>query len=215
VDTVPDQEPGREHYFTARPASPAERRPLRVRLGNREVEVETAGGIFSPGRIDLGTEVLLRSVPEPPAIGDLLDLGCGWGPVALTLAMAAPRATVWAVDVNERALDLARLNAQRLGLENVRAVRPREVPEALRFAAIWSNPPIRVGKDALHEMLLTWLGRLAPGGAAYLVVQRNLGADSLQRWLDERAAAGEVGAGSAERVASAKGFRVLRVEARR
>jgi 16S rRNA G1207 methylase RsmC len=194
-----------DHYFTAAPASAGERRTLQVVLAGREVEVETAGGVFSPDHVDLGTRVLLRAVPEPPTEGDLVDVGCGWGPVALTLALLSPAAHVWAVDVNERALDLVRRNARRLGLDNVTAVTPDEVPAGLRPTTIWSNPPIRVGKAALHDLLGTWLGRLAADGEAYLVVQRNLGADSLQTWL--RA---ELGC-PAERVASAKGFRVLRV----
>ncbi|MGP7961353.1 class I SAM-dependent methyltransferase [Sanguibacter sp. A247] len=194
-----------DHYFTAVPASADERRHLTVTLAGREVEVETATGVFSPGHIDLGTRVLLRTVPTPPATGDLLDLGCGWGPVALTMALESPDATVWAVDVNERALDLVRRNATRLGLTNVRAVRPQDVPADVRFAAVWSNPPIRVGKEALHDMLRTWLPRLAPGAAGHLVVQRNLGADSLSAWIDR-----EVAPGTAK-CASAKGFRVLLV----
>ncbi|WP_315095750.1 methyltransferase [uncultured Cellulomonas sp.] len=197
-----------DHYFTARPASPDERRLLRVHLAGREVEVETAGGIFSPDHVDLGTRVLLEHVPEPPATGDLLDLGCGWGPIALTMALEAPSARVWAVDVNERALDLVRRNAERLGVTNLTAVRPEEVPEDTTFAALWSNPPIRVGKAALHEMLTHWLRRLTPGGEAHLVVGKNLGADSLQRWI-----AAELGV-TVERTASAKGFRVLAVRDR-
>ncbi|MBO3084352.1 class I SAM-dependent methyltransferase [Cellulomonas fengjieae] len=197
-----------DHYFTARPASPDERRLLRVLLAGREVEVETAGGIFSPDHVDLGTRVLLDHVPDPPGEGDLLDLGCGWGPIALTLALRSPSARVWAVDVNERSLDLTRRNAERLGLSNVRAVRPDEVPDEVRLAALWSNPPIRVGKPALHAMLTQWLGRLAPGAEAHLVVGKNLGADSLQRWI-----AAELGR-SVERTASVKGFRVLAVRDR-
>jgi len=197
-----------DHYFTAQPASPDERRLLRVRLAGRDVEVETAGGIFSPDHVDLGTRVLLDNAPEPPAEGDLLDLGCGWGPIALTLALESPGARVWAVDVNERALDLTRRNAERLGVTNVRAVTPDQVPEDVELAAIWSNPPIRVGKEALHAMLTRWLGRRAPGGQAHLVVSKNLGADSLQRWI-----AAELGV-DVERTASAKGFRVLAVRDR-
>ncbi|WP_456846114.1 class I SAM-dependent methyltransferase [Cellulomonas sp. P5_C6] len=197
-----------DHYFTAQPASPDERRLLRVRLAGRDVEVETAGGIFSPDHVDLGTRVLLEHVPAPPAEGDLLDLGCGWGPIALTLALESPGARVWAVDVNERALDLTRRNAERLGATNVRAVTPDGVPDDVAFAAIWSNPPIRVGKEALHAMLTLWLGRRAPGGEAQLVVGKNLGADSLQRWI-----AAELGV-VVDRTASAKGFRVLAVRDR-
>ncbi|NMR19511.1 methyltransferase [Cellulomonas fimi] len=198
-----------DHYFTARPASADERRTITVRLAGRDLELETAGGVFSPARLDLGTEVLLRSAPAPPQEGDLLDLGCGWGPVALTLALESPRARVWAVDVNERALDLVRRNAARLGIDTVRAVTPDEVPDDVALAALWSNPPIRVGKAALHGMLVHWLPRLAPGAEAHLVVQRNLGADSLHRWLAERLGP----AATVTRSASAKGFRVLRVTA--
>ena len=194
-----------DHYFTARPASAEERRTLLVRLAGRDVEVDVASGVFSPGGIDKGTQVLLREVPAPPTSGDLLDLGSGWGPLALTMALESPDATVWAVDVNERALDLVRRNAERLGVANVRACTPDAVPDDVSFAAVWSNPPIRVGKDTLHDMLRRWLPRLAPGGTAWLVVQKNLGADSLGRWI-----AAELGL-TVERAASSKGFRVLRV----
>ncbi|MGW8567200.1 class I SAM-dependent methyltransferase [Isoptericola sp. NPDC055881] len=194
-----------DHYFTARPASAAERRRAVVRLAGQDVEVDVASGVFSPGRIDKGTQVLLREVPPAPATGDLLDLGCGWGPVALTMALTSPEATVWAVDVNERALDLLRSTATRLGLDNLRAVRAEEVPDDVQFAAIWSNPPIRVGKAVLHDLLRAWLPRLGPDAAAWLVVQKNLGSDSLARWIET-----ELGR-DVERAASSKGFRVLRV----
>jgi 16S rRNA (guanine1207-N2)-methyltransferase len=198
---------GGDHYFSASPAGRDERRTMAVRLDGWDVEVVTAGGVFSPDRLDLGTRVLLRSVPDPPADGDLLDLGCGWGPLALTLAHRSPAARVWAVDVNARALDLTRGNAQRLHLDGVRPVLPEQVPDDVGFAAIWSNPPIRVGKAELHALLLRWLPRLLPGAQAHLVVQRHLGADSLHAWL-----AGALAPGlTVERAASAKGYRVLRV----
>ncbi|MFI2363312.1 class I SAM-dependent methyltransferase [Promicromonospora sp. NPDC019610] len=194
-----------DHYFTAQPASDDERRTRIVRLAGRELEVEVAAGVFSPGGLDKGTAVLLDHVPPPPATGDLLDLGCGWGPITISLALAAPEAAVWAVDVNERALDLVRRNAERLGLENVRAALPDDVPDDVRFAACWSNPPIRVGKQALHDLLTRWLPRLEPDAAAWLVVQKNLGSDSLARWITEALGL------TVERTTSSKGFRVLRV----
>lgn len=197
-----------DHYFSAQPVSAAERRPLLVRLAGEERELETASGIFSPNHIDDGTQVLLDEAPAPVLEGNLLDIGCGWGPLALTLALESPRATVWAIDVNDRALDLVRRNAERLGLENVRACRPEAVPSELHFAGIWSNPPIRIGKAALHELLETWLPRLEPGGDAWLVVQRNLGADSLHRWMIDRFAPASI-----ERAAVGKGFRLLRFTA--
>lgn len=195
-----------DHYFTASPASAAERRNLSVELAGRRVTLVTAGGIFSPGRVDVGTGVLLREAPTPPHTGHLLDLGCGWGPIALSLGLRSPQAHVYAVDVNERALDLARTNAATIGIEHFTASRPEEVPPDVRFDAIWSNPPIRVGKGVLHEMLGTWLPRLQPGGTAYLVASKNLGADSLQRWVNANLAGL-----SCKRYATSRGFRVLAV----
>jgi 16S rRNA G1207 methylase RsmC len=185
-------------------------RPLSVTLAGVPRRLHTGNGIFSPDRIDVGTSVLLSSVPAPPPGGDFLDIGCGWGPIALTLALEAPRATVWAVDVNERALDLVRRNAETLGLENVRAVLPDDVPDDVRFRTIWSNPPIRVGKSELHAILERWVPRLQPGSDGYLVVQRNLGSDSLHRWL-ETTLPEDFGV---TRASTGKGYRVLKVRRR-
>lgn len=198
---------GSEHYFSASPASPENLRRIRVTLAGRELELTTAGGVFSPDHLDTGTQVLLSNTPPPPPGGDLLDLGCGWGPIALSLAFDSPHATVWAVDVNERALDLVRRNAEALGLHNVNASLPDDVPEGVRFRTIRSNPPIRVGKHELHGLLERWIPRLDERSDAWLVVQRNLGSDSLQRWL---AATFDRGY-SVHRAATGRGFRVLRV----
>ena len=199
-----------EHYFSSSPGSELVLRTISVRLAGRDLEVTTANGIFSPERIDTGTQVLLSNTPAPPPGGNLLDLGCGWGPIALTLALDSPRATVWAVDVNRRALDLVRRNADQLGLDNIRAVTPDEVPADVTFTTIWSNPPIRVGKNELHDLLLAWLPRLDPGSDAWLVVQKNLGSDSLHRWLQAELPSDYV----VLRAATNKGFRVLRARHR-
>lgn len=174
-----------EHYFSSSPESEFKLRRFHARLAGQDYELTTAGGIFSPDRVDIGTQVLLGNVPPPPAEGNLLDLGSGWGPISLTLALQSPGATVWAVDVNERALDLVRRNAETLGLTNVNAVRPENVPDDVTFQTIWSNPPIRVGKVELHGMLQKWIPRLEPGTDGWFVVQRNLGSDSLHRWMEE------------------------------
>ena len=196
-----------DHYFTAAPTASAQPREVRFTVAGREFTLASAAGVFSATRLDPGTAVLLRKAELPPASagGAMLDLGCGFGPISCVLATVAPAATVWAVDVNERARDLAAANAARLGLaDRVRVAAPEEVPADVGFAQIWSNPPIRVGKDELHELLLRWLPRLAPDGVAWLVVGRHLGGDSLHRWLAEQG-------WQVERHASQKGFRVLRV----
>ena len=169
-----------QQYFEPRPSAAHRPGLVRVVLPDVYLELETDSGVFSPGRLDPGTRFLLEAGPAPPSAGDLLDLGCGYGPVACTLASRAPAATVWAVDVNERALDLCARNAAKAGLGNVRCVAPDSPDIPPRLAGIWSNPPVRIGKAALHELLLTWLAaRPAPGAGANLVMGRNLGADSL------------------------------------
>ena len=194
-----------DHYFSQEPQSEFKSKKIKVFLAGRELTLETAGGTFSPDHLDAGTFVLLQHLDEAPDSGNLLDVGCGWGPIAIALALRNPNATVWAIDVNERSLELTRANAASLGLGNVRVCRPEEVPSELNFSGIWSNPPIRVGKDALHQILQTWLPRLAEECEAYLVVAKNLGADSLLTWLQDSFA--EL---TSERIDTAKGFRVIR-----
>ncbi|SDS46165.1 class I SAM-dependent methyltransferase [Actinopolymorpha singaporensis] len=194
-----------DHYFAATPESKATPRTVTFSAYGQAYTLGSSTGVFSGDRLDLGTSVLMREVPLPARPGTFLDLGCGWGPIAAVLATQVPGSTVWAVDVNTRALDLTRDNAARLGVaERVRVAAPDDVPGDVRFDQIWSNPPIRIGKPALHALLERWLPRLAPDGVAWLVVGRNLGADSLQRWLAEQG-------WRCERHASAKGFRVLAV----
>lgn len=195
-----------EHYFTAEPAAADERRTINVPLAGVTRAVQVAPGIFSPDRIDQGTSVLLQSAPLPPETGTFLDLGCGWGPIALTLGLESPNATVYGVDVNERALDLARANATSLGLNNLRLGTADEIPSSVSFDLIWSNPPIRVGKAVLHDLMRTWLPRLSADGEAYLVVQKNLGSDSLHKWLNEN-----LDDLATDRFTSVRGFRILRV----
>ncbi len=196
-----------EHYFAAEPGSAEHRRRVPVRVWGQALELDTTSGVFASGRLDIGTSVLLGKTTPPARAGTFLDLGCGYGVIACALASAVPGARVWAVDVNDRARRVCRDNAARLGLgDRVRVARPGGVPDDVEFDEIWSNPPIRVGKNALHALLLTWLPRLSPGGRAMLVVGKNLGADSLQRWLERQDY-------PTYRVASAKGFRVLEVGA--
>ena len=199
-----------EHYFSELPGSELKFRQIRAALAGQVFELTTSNGIFSPERIDSGTQVLLANTPPAPPGGHLLDLGCGWGPIALTLALQSPHATVWAVDVNSRSLDLVRRNAEAIGVTNVNAVTPEDVPADVSFVSIRSNPPIRVGKNELHGMLEFWLPRLDPESDAWLVVQRNLGSDSLHHWLEGWLPADF----TVSRAATNKGYRVLKVRRR-
>lgn len=196
------------HYFDEQPSVASDVRSVDVALPDIAFTMETDRGVFSHGHVDSGTALLLREAPTPPRSGHLLDLGCGAGVIALTLALRSPEATVWAVDTNERARDLTAANATRAGAANVRVCAPHEVPADVRFDAIWSNPPIRIGKAALRDLLLGWLDRLTDDGTAVLVVQKHLGADSLHRWLDDQ------GFATARRAGRA-GFRLLETAARR
>ncbi|MBO2454749.1 methyltransferase [Actinomadura barringtoniae] len=193
-----------EHYFASDPDAASRPQTVDLVLPDLHLRLRTDRGVFSPDRVDAGTRVLLDTVPPPPATGNLLDIGCGYGPIALTMATRSPQASVFGVDVNARALDLAAGNATTAGLDNVRFSLADELDPALTFAAIWSNPPIRIGKAALHDLLLTWLPRLQPGGLAHLVVQKHLGSDSLHRWLDQQGY-------PTERIASRSAYRVLAV----
>ena len=195
-------------YWTDSPGVASRPSEVDLLLPDVDLRLTTDRGVFSADRVDRGTRYLLLEGPDlPTGPVDLLDLGCGYGPIACTLASRRPEARVWAVDVNERARDLCRANAAAAGLANVEVAAPDDVPVDLRLAAIWSNPPIRIGKPALHDLLTRWLDLLTHDGTAHFVVQRHLGADSLARWLDDRGWA-------TERRGSRKGFRLLDVAAR-
>ena len=197
-----------DHYFSQEPGSALKPKSIIIPVAGEMVEVTSAAGTFSPQQLDFGTEVLIEQMDLAPESGDLLDLGCGWGPIALNLAKLRPNTKVWAVDVNTRSVELTAKNAKDLGLANINACVPEEVPANLTFSGIWSNPPIRIGKKQLHELLLKWVPRLAVEAEAYLVVQKNLGSDSLQKWLtDELAGSFEV-----SRYTSIKTYRVIKVK---
>lgn len=192
-------------YFEPRPAVASRPRTVTLTLPDMTVDLRTDAGVFSADRVDPGSKYLLLDAPRPPAgASHLLDLGCGYGAIAVCLARRAPDATIWAVDVNERALDLCRSNARDLGLQNVRAVGPDELPVDLRLDGLYANPPIRIGKPALHALLLGFLERLGPDAVAHLVVQKHLGSDSLARWLTAEG-------WPTQRLGSRAGYRLLEV----
>lgn len=190
------------HYFDDDTEALSMPRDVELWLPDMSLQLTTDRGVFGYGQIDAGSKLLLLKASAPPSTGNLLDLGCGVGTIALPLARRAPDATVWAVDVNARARDLCAANAEVNGVTNVRVVSPDEVPDDVVLGCIWSNPPIRVGKGALHVMLRRWLGKLAVGADATLVVHKHLGGDSLQKWLTEQGC-------PTTRIASSSGYRIL------
>lgn len=197
-----------DHYFSADPAAPFAREPFTCEVWGHRLGLVSGSGVYSRGRLDIGTAVLLRET-EPPPPGQVLDLGTGYGVIGLAIAasweadQAPAEATVTGVEVNQRAVLLANENAAALGLAGrFRACGPDEVPPDAAYDEIWSNPPIRIGKQALHDLLLRWFARLRPEGRAVMVVGKNLGGDSLQTWLTDQGY-------PTVRLASAKGFRVL------
>ncbi|GLY00854.1 methyltransferase [Actinoplanes sp. NBRC 101535] len=196
-----------DHYFTAEPGAPLRRSEIEFSVAGRDYRLAVANGVFSAGRLDPGTAVLLRKADLPTAgvEGTFLDLGCGYGPIAAVLAVEAPKAVIWAVDVNSRARELTEENAKALEASGrIRVAAPDEVPDDVVFDEIWSNPPTHIGKAELHVLLERWMPRLAPEGTAWLVINKHLGGDSLHSWLVAHD-------WDVQRVASQKGFRVLRV----
>jgi 16S rRNA (guanine1207-N2)-methyltransferase len=191
-------------YFEPSPSVPSAAKQIVVRLVQPHLRLTTDRGVFSHGALDPGTEFLLRQAPPPPAAGVFLDVGCGTGAIALSMARRSPSARVIAIDVNERARELCSANAAANGITTVEVLEPDDVSDDVRFDLIWSNPPIRIGKPALHELLLRWLARLTDDGSAVLVVHKHLGSDSLHKWLDAQGL-------PTQRIASSKGYRLLRV----
>jgi 16S rRNA (guanine1207-N2)-methyltransferase len=199
-------EPTSGHYFDAEPSARSDPHEVALTLPGVSLTLTTDRGVFAVDGVDPGTKLLLLEAPSPlPAQRTVLDLGCGYGAIAVAVACLAPHCTVWAVDSNERARALCVHNAVRAGVgERVRVSSPGDDDAEVTFDVIYSNPPIRIGKPALHDLLARWLGRLAPDGVAYLVVQKHLGADSLARWLGDEG-------WTVKRLVSRRAYRVLEV----
>ncbi len=195
-----------EHYFSADPSAPAKLTEVEIEVGGQVLKLSASSGTFSSERLDPGTRVLLGLWELFPTDGIVLDLGCGWGPIGLSIAKLQPATEVIGVDVNQRSVELANANAKRNGLANFSACLDKDLDANLEIDHIWSNPPIRIGKENLHDLLRNYLSRLKPTGDAYLVVQKQLGAESLQRWIAQQWPEREV-----TKVENSKGFRVIRI----
>lgn len=198
-----------QHYFSSdTPDLP--RTWHDIEICGRNYRILSQGGVFSPTQLDKGTAVLLRKFPFPPlpVAARIVDLGCGWGPISLALAAHYPENKITAVDVNPVARELTKINAENaaFSLEVLEEESARQLfqKQETSIDLLLSNPPIRIGKTALHKLLSDWLALLSPHGQAFLVVQKNLGADSLAVWL-------RGGGYTVEKIGSAKGYRVFQV----
>ncbi len=195
-----------EHYFSSEPTTKKAETQISFDVAGSNFTMSGASGTFSATKLDPGTRVLLNHWQLFPRDGNVLDLGCGWGPIGVSIASLNPETKVFCVDVNNRSVDQTLANAKQSKTTNLTAMLAENLPADLTFAAIWSNPPIRIGKAALHELMLKYIPRLEPLGKAYLVVQKNLGSDSLQRWLEETFPDHSI-----RRVGTEKTYRVLEV----
>ena len=171
-----------DQYYTRDPGSASAPQSFSVRVCGLDLRFTSDAGVFSKGELDRGTRVLLETLP--PLTGSVLDLGCGWGAVGVTLARANPGLRVTMADVNRRALDLAAANARANGADC-------EVLESDGFGAlagrvfdtVVTNPPIRAGKQVIYRMFADAAAHLAPGGALYIVIRKQQGAESAVRYL--------------------------------
>lgn len=195
-----------QHYFSEQPQADAKTHEVEFELEGTTFNLKAASGTFSSTRLDAGTRVLLKESADFPRAGAVLDIGCGWGPISIAIASLRPETQVFGLDVNSRSLELAEANAASLKLSNFKALRAEHIPGDQMFDGIWSNPPIRVGKTVLHSLMQTWIPRLKPGASAMLVVQKQLGAESFQKWLTETFEGFDVAKHSID-----KGYRVIRV----
>ncbi len=192
-----------DHYYTRVPHS--ESRPVDCEYSYRGVTLSfrTDAGVFSRGEVDTGTRLLLEALPEEMN-GDILDLGCGWGAIGISIARKWPETRVTMADVNTRALDLSRENAKRNRAE-VTCVESDGMAalEGQAFDAVVTNPPIRAGKQVIYKMFADAANSLKPGGALYLVIRKQQGAESCVKYLQTLY-------GLVDKIDKSAGFWVLR-----
>ncbi|MGG3019214.1 class I SAM-dependent methyltransferase [Geobacillus stearothermophilus] len=176
-----------EHYYSAAPTSERNPQTWTFTLRGHEFRFTTDSGVFSKRGVDFGTQLLIEAFEEPEVAGDLLDVGCGYGPIGLALAKSFPNRLVQMIDVNERALELARENKRANHIDNVRIYQSdlfSEVGEQ-RFAAVVTNPPIRAGKRVVHAIFEQSQDHLLDGGELWVVIQKKQGAPSALEKLKE------------------------------
>ena len=173
------------HYYTNNVNARSDEKFFDYVLKGHKLRFTTDVGVFSKGDVDFGSRLLVETFAEPEISGNILDVGCGYGPIGLSLAKSYPNRNVHMVDVNQRALELAKKNAMNNGVENV-MIYESHCYEGVddRFAAILSNPPIRAGKKVVHAIIEEAKEYLVENGELWIVIQKKQGAPSAKEKME-------------------------------
>lgn len=194
-----------EHYYAKDPKVKSQPKDWTAELRGKTMRFKTDAGVFSKGEVDFGSRLLVESFSMPEVKGDVLDVGCGYGPIGLTIAASFPERHIQMVDVNERALALSKHNAGQNGISNA-TIYSSDALSAVQgadFAAILTNPPIRAGKDTVFAFYDHSFAKLQLGGELWVVIQKKQGAPSTMKRLEELF-------GNVETVAKKRGYFILR-----
>ncbi|MBN6889656.1 16S rRNA (guanine1207-N2)-methyltransferase [Cytobacillus horneckiae] len=176
-----------EHYYSQNQKVESEPKNWNYTLRNRSYRFKTDNGVFSKGEVDFGSKLLIETFEIPGIQGDILDVGCGYGPIGLSMASIMADRTIHMVDVNLRALGLAKENADLNGIRNVQIYESDKLEgiKGNKFAAILTNPPIRAGKKTVHDIFEQSYERLLEGGELWIVIQKKQGAPSAIEKLEQ------------------------------
>lgn len=166
-----------EHYYTQKPTVSHDENKVHFKVKDIELELITDAGVFSKRRVDFGSNLLINSVPQ--TTGKILDLGCGYGVIGISLSLLNPSSDVTMVDINERAVELANRNIKLNNIKNAKAIQSDGFEKVVgKFDVIVSNPPIRAGKKVIYPLFEQSIDFLNTNGAIYLVIQKKQGANS-------------------------------------
>ena len=197
-----------EHYYSNKPQTESKPRQWKFTLLGNVFIFETDSGVFSKSEVDFGSRVLIETFQIPEIEGAILDVGCGYGPIGLSIAKQNPECTVYMMDINERAVALSKKNAQVNGVQNVRIFESdglASVEDGLQVAAILTNPPIRAGKETVFKFYDGAYEKLSAGGELWIVIQKKQGAPSTVNHLEEMFTEVEV-------VEKKKGYWIIRAK---
>lgn len=174
-----------EHYYAKNPKVKSEPKIWSTSLREKMLHLQTDAGVFSKDDVDYGSRLLVEEFLMPEVDGPVLDVGCGYGPIGLTIALSFPNRMIHMVDVNERALELSAKNAERNDVRNVKVYESEALlaVEEFDFVAILTNPPIRAGKQTVFSFYDQAYSKLRASGELWVVIQKKQGAASTEKHL--------------------------------